>query len=229
MRSPQAYRIWHRMTADGRAPVYATRQAGSLNRSSSSWGMCRSKRRNVTWAANSDCESPSTMASGSSREGQCPVSPLQRPYRKLRLPAAKRFNKCSNCRVIRPESDNMPESRTMTPQQTIAHYRITTKLGEGGMGEVWRATDTKLGREVAIKILPPAFAADSGRMARFEREAKVLASLNHPNIAAIYGVEERALVMELVEGDTLPSGLTLDAAFNYGRQIAEALEYAHER
>ena len=91
----------------------------------------------------------------------------------------------------------------MTPQRTIAHYRITAKLGEGGMGEVWRATDTKLGREVAIKILPPEFAADTGRMARFEREAKVLAALNHPNIAAIYGLEDRAIVMELVEGPTL--------------------------
>ena len=68
----------------------------------------------------------------------------------------------------------------MSPKQTIAHYRITAKLGEGGMGEVWRATDTKLDRDVAIKILPAAFAADAGRMARFEREAKILASLNHP-------------------------------------------------
>ena len=87
--------------------------------------------------------------------------------------------------------------------QTIAHYRITAKLGEGGMGEVYRAVDTKLDREVALKILPAAFASDADRMARFEREAKVLASLNHPNIAQIYGVEERALVMELVEGETL--------------------------
>src|ERR1700756_146358 len=85
----------------------------------------------------------------------------------------------------------------------IAHYRITAKLGKGGMGEVWRATDTKLGRDVAIKVLPEAFAQDAGRMARFTREAQVLASLNHPNIAAIYGVEERALVMELVPGPTL--------------------------
>jgi len=91
----------------------------------------------------------------------------------------------------------------MSPQQTIAHYRITAKLGEGGMGEVWRATDTKLGRDVALKILPEAFARDADRMARFAREAQVLASLNHPNIAAIYGVEERALVLELVEGPTL--------------------------
>src|SRR2546425_8770996 len=85
----------------------------------------------------------------------------------------------------------------MTPGTAIAHYKITSKLGEGGMGAVYRATDTKLGRDVAIKVLPDAFAADPDRMARFEREARVLATLNHPNIAAIYGVEERAIVMEL--------------------------------
>jgi serine/threonine-protein kinase len=122
----------------------------------------------------------------------------------------------------------------MSPQQTIAHYRITAKLGEGGMGEVWRATDTKLGRDVAIKILPDAFASDADRMARFQREAQVLASLNHPNIAAIYGVEERALVMELVEGPTLAEriaqgAIPLDEALPIAKQIAEALEYAHER
>jgi serine/threonine-protein kinase len=117
----------------------------------------------------------------------------------------------------------------MSPQQTIAHYRITAKLGEGGMGEVWRATDTKLNRDVAIKILPAAFSTDPDRMARFTREAQVLASLNHPNIAAIYGVEDRALIMELVEGDTLPTGLPIETALNYARQIADALEYAHER
>src|SRR3982751_5083024 len=91
----------------------------------------------------------------------------------------------------------------MSPQPSIAHYRITSKLGEGGMGEVWRATDTKLNRDVAIKILPETFAADPDRLARFTREAQVLASLNHPNIAPIYGVENRALVLELVEGPTL--------------------------
>src|SRR6266571_6752012 len=91
----------------------------------------------------------------------------------------------------------------MRPQSSIAHYRITAKLGEGGMGAVYRATDTKLGRDVAIKILPEPFANDRDRMARFTREAQVLASLNHPNIAAIYGVEDRAIVMELVEGPTL--------------------------
>jgi serine/threonine protein kinase len=77
----------------------------------------------------------------------------------------------------------------MIPQQQIAHYRVVSKLGEGGMGAVYRATDTKLGRDVAIKVLPEAFAEDAARMARFEREAQVLASLNHPNIAAIYGIE----------------------------------------
>src|SRR5206468_2108982 len=121
----------------------------------------------------------------------------------------------------------------MSPQ-AIAHYRITAKLGEGGMGEVYRATDTKLGRDVAIKILPDSFAHDRDRMARFAREAQVLASLNHPNIAAIYGVEDRALIMELVEGPTLAEriakgALPLDEALPIARQIAEALEYAHER
>src|ERR1041385_7526058 len=91
----------------------------------------------------------------------------------------------------------------MSPGQTIAHYCILSKLGEGGMGEVWRATDTKLNRDVAVKVLPDTFAVDADCLARFTREAKVLASLNHPNIAAIYGVEERALVLELVEGPTL--------------------------
>jgi hypothetical protein len=89
----------------------------------------------------------------------------------------------------------------MSPQQPIAHYRITAKLGQGGMGEVWRATDTKLNREVAIKIRPSGFAEDAGRMQRFEREAQVLASLNHPNIAAIYSIEQGAIVIELVPGE----------------------------
>ena len=116
----------------------------------------------------------------------------------------------------------------MSPGSTIAHYRITSKLGEGGMGAVYRATDTKLNRDVAIKVLPPAFAEDAARMARFEREAQVLASLNHPNIAAIYGVEERALVLELVEGQTLAQRiaqgpLPVDEALPVARQIAEAL------
>ena len=90
--------------------------------------------------------------------------------------------------------------------QTIAHYRVQEKIGAGGMGEVYRAQDTRLCRDVALKVLPELFARDAERMVRCEREAKVLASLNHPNIASIYGLEEsngtRALVMELVEGPT---------------------------
>src|SRR5881409_2515750 len=97
------------------------------------------------------------------------------------------------------------------------------------MGEVWRATDTKLGREVAIKILPDAFAQDADRMLRFTREPQVLASLNHPNIAAIYGVEERAIVMELVEGEALAGPLSLEQALPIMHQLIDALEYAHEK
>jgi serine/threonine protein kinase len=116
----------------------------------------------------------------------------------------------------------------MAPQ-AIAHYRITAKLGEGGMGEVYRATDTKLKRDVALKLLPEAFARDPARMARFQREAEVLASLNHPNIAAIYGVEEHALVMELAEGESPKGPVLFDDAWRIATQIADALEYAHEK
>jgi serine/threonine protein kinase len=117
-------------------------------------------------------------------------------------------------------------------------YEITALLGAGGMGEVYRARDPKLGRDVALKVLSPALARDADNMARFTREAQVLASLNHPNIAAIYGLEESsgipALVMELVEGRTLAERiaagpLPMDEALAIARQIAEALEAAHER
>src|SRR5262249_25276927 len=120
----------------------------------------------------------------------------------------------------------------------LEHYEIIGPLGAGGMGEVYRAVDTKLGREVALKILPPKFADDSSRLARFEREAHVLASLNHPNIAAIYGLEHvdgiRFLVLELVEGPTLSEHLKSGAieipeALHVATGIAEALEAAHEK
>jgi Tol biopolymer transport system component len=120
----------------------------------------------------------------------------------------------------------------------LGAYEIVASLGAGGMGEVYRARDTKLGREVAIKVLPAAFAADPERLARFEREARVLASLNHPHIAQIYGVEESgaltALVLELVEGEPLSERLRKGAlpvadALSLARQIAEALDAAHER
>jgi Tol biopolymer transport system component len=116
----------------------------------------------------------------------------------------------------------------------IAHYRIGAKLGQGAMGEVYRATDTKLGRDVAIKLISPALTENQSRLASFTREAQVLASLNHPNIAAIYGVEDQALVMELVEGPTLADRITqgpipLDEALRIARQIAEGLAAAHDR
>src|SRR5262245_10561731 len=111
----------------------------------------------------------------------------------------------------------------------LGPYEILAPLGAGGMGEVYRAADTKLNREVAIKVLPESFAYDPARMARFEREAQVLASLNHPNIAAIYGIEQGALVMELVEGEDLRGPLPVETALHYARQIAAALEAAHEK
>jgi Tol biopolymer transport system component len=126
----------------------------------------------------------------------------------------------------------------------LGHYEILSVLGRGGMGEVWRARDTRLGREVAIKTMPDAFAKDADRLARFEREAKLLASLNHPNIAAIYGLEQidgaQFLVLELVEGETLADRLAgaskdaplpplpLDEALAIARQIVDAVEAAHE-
>src|SRR5579864_2277932 len=112
---------------------------------------------------------------------------------------------------------------------SLGHYEILAPIGAGGMGEVYRACDRKLKRDVALKVLPETFANDSGRMARFEREAEVLASLNHPNIAQIYGVEEAALVMELVEGESPKGPMPLEEAWKIASQIADALEYAHEK
>ncbi len=126
---------------------------------------------------------------------------------------------------------------SLSPGTRLGHYDVTALLGEGGMGQVWQATDTQLNRQVALKILSDAFAADPDRLARFTREAQILASLNHPNIAAIHGIEEaegtRALVLELVEGPTLADRISkgpipLDEALPIAKQIAEALEAAHE-
>ncbi|MDP6580046.1 MAG: protein kinase, partial [Vicinamibacterales bacterium] len=128
----------------------------------------------------------------------------------------------------------------LEPGSTLGVYQVTGQIGAGGMGEVYKARDTKLGRDVALKILPNAFVNDAERLARFQREAKVLASLNHPNIAAIYGLEDDgdspALVLEYVEGPTLQdrighaqSPIPLDEALPIARQIAEALEAAHEQ
>ena len=133
---------------------------------------------------------------------------------------------------------------TLEPGLRLGSYEVTAKIGEGGMGEVYRARDTTLNRDVALKVLPDLFASDPDRLARFQREAQVLASLNHPNIAQIYGIEEspssgsgragvRALVLELVEGPTLAERISkgplpLDDALAIAKQIAEALEAAHE-
>src|SRR5437867_8214278 len=123
------------------------------------------------------------------------------------------------------------------PGTRLGSYEITALIGRGGMGEVYRARDTKLDRDVAIKILPAGFATDPERLARFEREAKALASLNHPNIAHVYGTEDagstRALVMELVEGEDLSerlarSPLALADALAIARQIAEGMQNAHD-
>src|ERR1700757_2872929 len=120
----------------------------------------------------------------------------------------------------------------------IGPYEIVALLGTGGMGEVYRATDSHLKRSVAIKVLPASVAGDADRLARFQREAEVLAGLNHPNIAAIYGLEKTpdftALVMELVEGEDLSQrialgAIPLDEALTIAKQIAEALEAAHEQ
>ncbi len=115
--------------------------------------------------------------------------------------------------------------------EKLGPYEILSPLGAGGMGEVYRARDTKLGRSVALKVLPAALANDADYIARFQREAQMLASLNHPNIAAIYGLEQDAIIMELVEGRTLAEVgvLALEEALQCARQIAEALEAAHER
>ena len=126
----------------------------------------------------------------------------------------------------------------LTTGSRLGSYDVTAAIGAGGMGEVYRAHDAKLGRDVALKILPEAFARDAERLARFQREAKVLASLNHPNIGGIYGFEDsgatHALVMELVEGPTLADRIqqgpiNVDEALRIAKQICEALEYAHER
>jgi eukaryotic-like serine/threonine-protein kinase len=148
----------------------------------------------------------------------------------------RRFQDLSRTHFLLPVYFTAPLA--LAPGTRLGVYEVIAPIGEGGMGQVLRARDTKLDRDVAIKILPEAFAHDPDRLARFQREAKTLASLNHPNIAAIYGLEESggmtALVMELVEGDDLSQriakgAIPLDEALLIAKQIAEALEAAHEQ
>src|SRR5580658_1156820 len=136
-----------------------------------------------------------------------------------------------------PGDDSIPNIHELTGR-TLGHYRVREMLGRGATGEVYRARDTTLSRDVALKVLPQQFAEDADRVGRFEREAHVLASLNHPHIAAIYGLEAvdgiRALVMELVEGPTLAErvargAIPLEEALGMAQQIADALEAAHEK
>src|SRR5690606_24006957 len=142
---------------------------------------------------------------------------------------------------LRPTRQARILSRTvMTPDlsgRDIGGFRLLALIGRGGMGEVYRAHDARLGRDVAIKVLPSSFGRDAERLARFEREARVLASLNHPHIGAIYGIVEsdgvRGLVLELVEGTSLASriaaGLKPDEALAIASQMADALDLAHEK
>src|SRR5262245_31169005 len=148
-------------------------------------------------------------------------------------------------RLRRPDEHLPPynPNRNVRPMSVavgsrLGPYEITALIGEGGMGRVWRAHHTALGRDDALKVLPDAFASDPDRLARFQREARVLASLNHPNIAHLYGLEQadgvQALVMELVEGPTLADRIArgpipLDETLHIAKQIAEALQAAHEQ
>jgi eukaryotic-like serine/threonine-protein kinase len=140
--------------------------------------------------------------------------------------------------AIRLERSTISPSSALEPGDRLGHFEVIALLGAGGMGEVYRAHDSQLGRDVALKLLPPAFAADPERLARFERESRILASLNHPNIAAIHSIEDvsglRLLVLELVEGPTLADRLkhgplAIAEALAIARQLADALEAAHER
>ncbi len=152
--------------------------------------------------------------------------------------ARRGFSPGGRPRDTRTGSGPAYNRRTDMTDDTLAHYRMREKLGAGGMGEVYRATDSKLNRDVAIKVLPELFANDRERMARFQREAQVLAALSHPSIASIFGFEESGgrygLVMELVEGEDLSQqlargALPVEQALRFALAIAEGLEAAHER
>jgi serine/threonine protein kinase/Tol biopolymer transport system component len=154
------------------------------------------------------------------------------------LPSAREPGHADCLAALPASMDQMRPHPVLTQGRRVGPYEIVASLGAGAMGEVYRARDTTLNRDVALKVLPELFAVDANRLARFTREAQVLASLNHPNIAAIYGLEEpngtQALVLELVDGPTLADRiargpLALDEALTIARQIGDALEAAHEK
>jgi serine/threonine protein kinase len=154
------------------------------------------------------------------------------------LPFASESMLADSLASARASMERTLSHAVLTPGLRVGPYEIIAPLGAGAMGEVYRACDTKLNREVALKVLPELFALDPDRRARFTREAQLLATLNHPNIAAIYGLEEsngaQALVLELVDGPTLADRIargpmSLEEALTIARQLAEALEAAHEK
>src|SRR5260370_10644692 len=166
--------------------------------------------------------------------------PGNRPDRAITRSAVEELRRQSGVVLParQPRSYNPLNRLALSPGTRLGVYAVTAQIGEGGMGQVFRARDTKLNRDVALKILPDAFARDPDRLVRFTREAQTLASLNHPHIAQIYGLEESggicALVMELVEGEDLSHRIAREAipladALPMAKQIAEALEAAHEQ
>ena len=180
------------------------------------------------WARSAE-EARAKVASGF-RNFLSGIEPMLLHFSVRRFLREKSRSGCGLARIIH-------ESLSLTPGTRLGVYEITAQIGEGGMGQVYRATDTKLKRQVAIKTLPPSVAADRDRLARFQREAEVLASLNCPHIAAIHGLEDadgvKALVMELVEGDDLSQRLArgpipLDEALPIAKQVFH-LEAANEK
>src|SRR5262245_45210823 len=165
--------------------------------------------------------------------------PVYAPPHRVSTNKRVRYPKLSSPRtLLRITTPFQGTTVALSPGARLGPYEVTALIGEGGMGKVWRAHHTALNRDDALKVLPEAFASDPDRLARFRREAQVLASLNHPNIAHVYGLEQadgvQALVMELVEGPTLADRIAqgpipVDEALPIAKQIAEALEAAHEQ
>jgi eukaryotic-like serine/threonine-protein kinase len=190
------------------------------------------------WKAGATAHIPKAAATVAPATAPALASGRSRQPHACALPARAVHSARSTIRNARRTRPPRRTTLDLAPGLTLEHYRLAGKIGEGGMGVVWKAHDTTLGREVAVKFLPDVFAGDVERLGRFEREAKLLASLNHPNIAAVYGLHAtsgmRFLAMELVPGEDLAAriertgALPVEEALNAARQVAEALEAAHE-